>query len=181
MHLKVNDCHSPRKHENSAVSNDVCSALAGKNRSGRRTRPKSQHVRDSMSTAFMEDDGDPVLSSTEHLSETSTPSDRRLAACVPGSAVPRQMQDVPAYGGMGRTLHRNCEQRIGPSLQLPHHRRFHPSRDQQAASRHTFARSTRSIVVCEVSTHQVALQYSSRRNARRRSSCLYLASFDAHA
>ena len=83
-----------------------------------------------MSTVFIEEDGDPVLRSPQCLYETSTPSHGRLAACVPRAAVPRQMQAFLAFGGVCRTLHKNCEQRVGPSPQQPHHRKFHPSRDQ---------------------------------------------------
>ena len=115
-----------------------------KNRSSR-TLPESQHVRGSMSTAFIEDDGDPVLRSPQHLSETSNPSHGRLAACVPGAAVPRQMQDVPAYGGVCRTLHKNCEQReqqriIGDSTHLATNKRprVTPLRGPRGAAR--FAR-----------------------------------------
>ena len=110
-----------------------------------------------MSTAFIEDDGDPVLRSPQHLSETSISSHGRLAACVPGAAVPRQMQDVPTYGGVCRTLHKNCEQR-----EQTHHRRFHPSRDRVTPLRGP--REQRGLRGVHLRS---ALQYSSRRNARQ--------------
>ena len=133
-----------------------------------------------MSTAFIEDDGDPVLRPPQHLSESSTPSHGRLAACVLEAAVPRQMQDVPAYGGMCRRLHKNCEQRVGPiaptiaSSEIPPISRPISGLASHPCEVHAEHRGLRGVHLPSRPPILLSLQ---REASWRRSSCLDLTSF----